>query len=68
MSDPVRERLASLRARLVLSSAAVSFHYHQEETVGDIGYFRVRCTLIDGSELQLYPLLILRRGGAGMVQ
>ena len=53
MSDPVRERLDSLRARLILSSAVVSFHYHQEETVGDIGYFRVRCTLIDGSELQL---------------
>ena len=56
MSDPVRERLDSLRARLILSSAVVSFHYHQEETVGavgDVGYFRVRCTLIDGSELQL---------------
>ena len=53
MSDPVRERLDSLRARLILSSVVVSFHYHQEETVGDIGYFRVRCTLIDGSELQL---------------
>lgn len=47
MSDPVRERLDSLRARLILSSAVVSFHYHQEETVGDIGYFRVRCTLIN---------------------
>ena len=53
MSDPVRERLDSLRARLILSSAVVSFHYHQEETVGDVGYFRVRCTLVDGSELQL---------------
>ena len=53
MSDPVRERLDSLRARLILSSVVVSFHYHQEETVGDVGYFRVRCTLIDGSELQL---------------
>jgi hypothetical protein len=52
VSDPVRERLDSLRAR-ILSSAVVSFHYHQEEAVGDIGYFRVRCTLIDGSELQL---------------
>ena len=53
MSDPVRERLDSLRARLILSSAVVSFHYYQEETVGDVGYFRVRCTLIDGSERQL---------------
>ena len=53
MSDPVRERLDSLRARLILSSVVVSFHYHQEETVGDVGYFRVRCTLVDGSELQL---------------
>lgn len=53
MSDPVSERLDSLRARLILSSAVVSFHYHQEEAVGDIGYFRVRCTLVDGSELQL---------------
>ena len=42
-----------MRARLILSSAVVSFHYIQEEAVGDIGYFRVRCTLIDGSELQL---------------
>ena len=53
MSDRVRERLDSLRARLILSPAVVSFHYHQEETVGDVGYVRVRCTLIDGSELQL---------------
>ena len=53
MSDPVRERLDTLRARLILSSAVVSFHYHQKETVGDVGYYRVRCTLIDGSELQL---------------
>ncbi|MDP2822864.1 MAG: DUF6516 family protein [Sulfuritalea sp.] len=53
MSDPIRERLDSLRARLILSSVVVSFHYHQEETVGDVGYFRVRCTLIDDSELQL---------------
>jgi hypothetical protein len=53
VSDPVRERLDSLRARLILSSAVVSFRYHQDETVGDVGYFRVRCTLIDGSELQL---------------
>ena len=53
MSDPVKERLDSLRARLILSAAVVSFQYHQEETVGDVGYFRVRCTLIDGSELQL---------------
>lgn len=53
MSDPVRERIDSLRARLILSSAVTSFHYHQEETVGDVGYFRVRCTLVDGSELQL---------------
>ena len=53
MSDSVRERLDSLRARLILSSAVVSFHYHQDETVGNVGYFRVRCTLIDGSELQL---------------
>ena len=42
MSDPVRGRLDSLRARLILSSDVVSFHCHQEETVGDIGYFRVR--------------------------
>jgi Family of unknown function (DUF6516) len=53
VSDSVRERLDSLRARLILSSAVVSFHYHQDETVGNVGYFRVRCTLIDGSELQL---------------
>ena len=53
MSDRVGERLDSLRARLILSPAVVSFHYHQEETVGDVGYFRVRCTLVDGSELQL---------------
>ena len=53
MSDPVRERLDALRARLILSAAVVSFHYHLEETVGDVGYFRVRCMLIDGSELQL---------------
>lgn len=53
MSDPVRDRLGSLRARLILSAAVASFHYHQEETVGDVGYFRVRCVLIDGSELQL---------------
>lgn len=39
---------STLRARLILSSAVVSFHYHQEESVGDVGYFRVRCTLIDG--------------------
>lgn len=53
MSDPVAERLDSLRARLILSAFVVSFHYHQEEMVGDVGYFRVRCTLIDGSKLQL---------------
>lgn len=53
MSDPVRERLDSLRAHLILTPAVVSFHYHHEETIGDVGYFRVRCTLIDGSELQL---------------
>lgn len=53
MSDPIRERLDSLRARLILSAAVTSFHYHQEETVGDVGYFRVRCALTDGSELQL---------------
>jgi hypothetical protein len=48
VSDPVRERLDSLRARLILSSTVVSFHYHHEETVGDVGDFRVRCTLVDG--------------------
>lgn len=53
MSDPVRERLDSLRAQLILSSMVVAFHYQQEEIVGNVGYFRVRCTLIDGSELQL---------------
>lgn len=53
MSDPVRERLDSLRAHLILSAAIVSFHYDQEEMVGDVGYYRVRCTFIDGSELQL---------------
>ena len=56
MSDPVRERLDSLRARLILSSAVVSFHYHQEETVGNVVYFRVRCTLI------------LHEGGTGVAQ
>ena len=50
MSDRVRERLDSLRARLILSPAVVSFHYQQEETVGDIGYFRVRCTLMHEGE------------------
>jgi len=35
VSDPARERLDSLRARLILSSAVVSFHYHHEGTVGD---------------------------------
>lgn len=53
MSDAVGERLDSLRARLILSPAVASFHYQHEETVGDIGYFRVRCVLTDGSELQL---------------
>jgi hypothetical protein len=52
VSDPVKERLDSLRARLILSPTIVSFHYHQEGTIGNVGYFRVRCTLIDGSELQ----------------
>jgi len=53
VSDPIKERLDSLRARLILCSVVASFHYHQEDMVGDVGYFRVRCTLIDGSELQL---------------
>lgn len=53
MSDPVRERLDSLRARLILSPAVRAFHYQQEDALGDVGYFRARCTLIDGSELQL---------------
>lgn len=53
MSDPVRGRIDSLRARLILSPAVSSLHFHQEEAIGDVGYFRVRCRLIDGSELQL---------------
>jgi len=53
VSDPVRERFDSLRARLIQSPAVSSFHYHREEAVGDVGYFRVRCILLDGSELQL---------------
>lgn len=43
-----------MRARLILSSVVVSFHYQQEETVGDIGYFRVRCTLINGERATAY--------------
>lgn len=53
MSDPVRERLDSLRATLILSPAVASFHYLQEDSIGDVGYFRVRCILADSSELQL---------------
>lgn len=53
MSDPIRDRLDSLRTGLIISPAVTSFHYQQEDATGDIGYFRVRCVLTDGSELQL---------------
>lgn len=63
MSDPVGERLDALRAHLVVSPVVVAFHFLQEETAGDIGYFRVRCSLVDGSELQLAERFTNRRDG-----
>lgn len=63
MFDPVRERSSSLRAHLVVSPIVVTFHFLHEETAGDIGYFRVRCILLDGSELELAERFTYTRGG-----
>lgn len=52
--ETARDYLEVIEAHLIASSVVKSFHLLRQETLGDVGLYRLRAELIDDSELTMF--------------